>query len=133
MFTNPLFKDVIGCFTLKFKNPKLESFYQKTREEDYLRRPAFLCLLLISVTAILSLTLYYAYNKYFSEYPDFSKEAWGFIISDSLLFIGIIFELLVNCCQRCNSLRSIPLVICSLLSAAVLNTTTEARPVFRSG
>ncbi len=130
MFTIPKFEDLIAPFTLKFRNRKLEAFYEKTLDQTYLRSFSLFYLILISLTIILGTTSYFTYYD-FKE--DQLLAGWGSGIGNVLIFLAIVAELIVNFCPKLRLLRSGPLLILVFFACAAANSTIEKRPTARPG
>ena len=130
MFTNPKFKEIISCFTLRFKNKKLEEFYKSSREDNYLRRLSPFYMIQISVVVINAITAYMTYDTFMKGNTDAGMAS---IIAYSIIAFGIALEILVNFSARLRSFRTVPTVISIFTLGSIVNSHIDKTPLFRPG
>ena len=130
MFSNPSFEGSIEHWTLQFKSPKVEKYYKRSLDEEYLSRFSMFYMSIGSMFITMCLGLALAWS-YFSHGK--RKEGLMIVIADTLIISGILLELLVNCVRKLRFLKSIPLVLFTFLACAIVNSGLEPSPVLRPG
>ncbi len=130
MFKYPDFRDEISPITLRFKSPRVESYYQSLAAQDFIAGRPYLFPILGSSVLILGTTTYIAVNDYNNG---LLKEALGGGIGDCLLLFGIVAELVINYTKCLQPARTVPLVLCNFLASALANTSKETSPTMRPG
>ncbi len=130
MFASSEFEDMIERFTLRFRKDKLESAFQKIKDNDFANSKSLTYLVSATYAIIVSISLI---RTLATPYDASVPSTFRLILTDVFHYSSALIEFLIGVTGKFSCLRTVSLCITAFMGTALYSSSRDTNPTFRPG